>query len=88
MIYVDDARLPFRNMKMCHLMAIPHNEKELKEFAMSIGIDSKYYQKSRHPHFDICESKRKKAISYGAIEIGFVELVKMSIESNRQKAGE
>lgn len=45
-------------------------ELELLEMADKIGVARKWYQQaSSTPHFDICKSKRSKAVKLGAIEL-------------------
>ncbi len=64
MIYVDDARLAFRRMKMCHLLA--DSETELHTIAQRIGVARKWHQGD---HYDICLKMRAVVIQMGAIEI-------------------
>ena len=54
-------------MKMCHMMS--KNLDKLHEMADKIGIKRKWFQdKGSCPHYDICKSKRKLALNYGAVE--------------------
>jgi len=72
-VYVDDmyklAMGRFANMKMSHLMA--DTKEELLVMVDKIGVQGKWIQNEGqwHEHFDICISKRNKAIENGAIEI-------------------
>lgn len=67
-VYVDNARLPFGNMVMCHMLA--DTPAELKAMAEKIGVQLRWFQyKASAPHFDICLSKRKRAIEAGAVEL-------------------
>lgn len=73
-IYVDDYRAPYRRMKMSHLIA--DSTDELLAIVDRIGVDRRWLQ---HPgthreHFDICEAKRRLAITAGAIEVTYREL--------------
>jgi hypothetical protein len=66
--YVDDVRLPFRNMVMCHMWAdtLP----ELLAMARKIGVQEKWLQKppkASWVHFDISVGKKELALKYGAI---------------------
>ncbi len=84
-VYVDDYFAPFGRMKMCHMVADTHSE--LVGMAWRIGVDTKFIQ---HPwtsqeHFDICLSKRNKAIALGAIPITFMQLGKFIVK--RRKTG-
>ena len=74
-VYVDNARLPFGRMIMCHMIA--DTDQELHDMADKIGIARKWFQgppKHRHAHYDICLSKRKLAVEYGAVELSWREL--------------
>lgn len=52
---------------MCHMLA--DNIDELHAMADRIGVSRKWFQKNNVPHYDICMSKRKLAVKYGAIDI-------------------
>lgn len=65
-VYVDNARLPFGRMIMCHMTA--DTLEELHEMAQSIGIRRKWFQDKSIPHYDISLSKRAMAVELGAIE--------------------
>lgn len=68
-VYVGAAEWPFGRMMMCHMMA--DTTEELIKMADAIGVQRKWIQYPGTPkeHFDICKSKRAKAISLGAIEV-------------------
>lgn len=66
--YVDNARLPFGRMLMCHLIA--DTPAELHAMAATIGVARRWYQKAASfPHYDICLSKRALAIRAGAVSV-------------------
>jgi hypothetical protein len=68
MVYVDMPILPYGRMMMCHMMA--DSLEELHAMADKIGIQRKWFQSySAYPHYDICKSKRRLAIKYGAVEV-------------------
>jgi hypothetical protein len=76
MVYVDNfyiTGVTYRGMKMCHMVA--DTTEELIQMVDAIGVQRKWIQApgTANEHFDICLSKRKKAISLGAVEIGFRE---------------
>ena len=73
-VYVDDMNADFGRMKMCHMIA--DTEDELHVMADAIGVSRKWYQGD---HYDICLSKKAKAIANGAIEIEWAELSRMVI---------
>lgn len=69
-VYVDNANISYRRMKMCHMLA--DTEKELHAMADKIGVQRKWFQGPKitsHPHYDICLSKRALAVEYGAVEV-------------------
>jgi hypothetical protein len=48
---------------------------ELHAMADQIGIKRKWFQDGSFPHYDICKSKKKAALEYGAIEINAQQTV-------------
>lgn len=79
-VYVDDARNPYGNMLMCHMVA--DTAPELREMAANVGIALKWIQ---HPsavneHMDVCQKKRQLAVRLGAIEISQRDLARRLIE--------
>lgn len=75
MIVIDNMQAPYGRMIMCHMMA--DTTEELLDMADKIGVNRKWiqYAGTDKEHFDICLSKRKKAIKYGAKELGWREMV-------------
>lgn len=78
-VYVDNfyiTGITFRNMKMCHMIA--DTTKELLAMVDAIGVQRKWlqYPDTCNEHFDICLTKRKKAVSLGAIEITYRDYAK------------
>lgn len=75
-VYVDNMRAKFGQMIMCHMIA--DSTEELFAMADKIGVKRKWIQKAgtRFEHFDICLSKRVKAILGGAVEITRFDLAK------------
>lgn len=77
-VYVDDMYKykigEYGRMKMSHM--ISDNHEELMGMAKKIGVHEKWlqYPGQNREHFDICLSKRKKAIEEGAIAISMREL--------------
>lgn len=70
-VYVDDAFIPYRNMKMCHMVA--DTTEELLAMADMIGVQRKWIQKKgfADEHFDVAASKRQIAINLGAVPISY-----------------
>ncbi|MEH6483084.1 MULTISPECIES: DUF4031 domain-containing protein [Pseudomonas] len=84
-VYVDDMNAKFGRMTMCHMFA--DSTGELLSMADKIGVQRKWLQ---HPgtireHFDICLSKRAKAVQCGAYEIAYPCDV-MKLMDNRKAA--
>lgn len=84
-VYVDDYNAPFRGMIMCHMIA--DTTEELLHMVDIIGVKRRWiqYPGKYCEHFDICISKKKLAISYGAIEISTKDLVRKQL-SKKEKA--
>lgn len=82
-VYVDNFNAKFGRMIMCHMIA--DTTEELLEMVDKIGVQRKWIQDAgtNREHFDICLSKKAKAIQHGAKEIGFRELATMT---NKRKA--
>lgn len=67
-VYVDDMRAKYRRMKMCHMVA--DTEVELHFMADKIGVARRWFQQTMSgPHYDICLSKKGRAIALGAVQI-------------------
>ena len=62
-VYVDHARNRYGRMKMSHMIA--DSVDELLEMADRIGLDRRHFQPGSHPHFDVSEGYRKRAIQAG-----------------------
>lgn len=73
-VYVDHARLRFGRMRMSHMIA--DTTAELLAAAALVGVVAQHlqYAGTYREHFDICESKRKKAIDAGVRPITTREL--------------
>lgn len=68
-VYVDDMRAPYGQMIMCHMAA--DTTGELLAMADKIGVSRRWLQEAGtwKEHFDICLSKRAKAVKLGAVEV-------------------
>ena len=69
-VYVDDYRGKFRRMICCHMMADTLDE--LHTMAEAIGMKREWFQHKGPgslPHYDVCLTRRKRAIELGAIEL-------------------
>ena len=69
-VYVDDARIPFRGMRMSHMLA--DTDAELRAMADAIGMQQRWHQGD---HFDINDDMRALALARGAIAISKREAV-------------
>lgn len=61
-------------MTMCHMIA--DSRQELDQMADRIGVHRRWIQKAGtvYEHYDICLSKRRLAVQFGAKEISMKEL--------------
>jgi len=71
-VYVDNMRMPFGRMLMCHMGADGFDE--LHAMVDKIGIARKHFQGD---HYDICQSKRQEAINNGAVPISVRQMAKL-----------
>lgn len=81
-IYVDDAFIPFRGMKMSHMMT-DGDPKELHAMADKLGLKRGWFQ--RGDHYDLSQSKRIAAINLGARAVSTKELVQICVIDRRNK---
>ena len=81
-VFVDDMRMPFRGMLMCHMIA--DTTEELHRMAESIGMRRRWVQSAETPneHYDISIEARAVAIELGAVAITRRQLV-MKIREKR-----
>ncbi len=74
-VYVDKVRHRFGRMIMCHMVA--DTKRELFAMAKVIGVNLRWFQDHpRAPHFDICLSKRSRAIAAGAVDATREEFIR------------
>lgn len=71
-VYVDSPGIWLGRMRMCHMVA--DSLEELHAMAEQLGLRA-YFQARSSPHYDICKTKRQRAIELGAIEIDRRQLV-------------
>lgn len=67
-VYVDDVRLPYGRMVMCHMWA--DRLDELLAMVDTIGVARRRLQKppkASWVHFDVCLGKKALAIAAGAV---------------------
>lgn len=74
-VYVGVPMWPFRGMIMCHMLA--DTEEELDEMAAKIGLRKAWKQPPTdshdYSHYDIAKSKRRLAITHGAIPLDTID---------------
>lgn len=80
MVYVDDAKNPYRGMFMSHMAA--DTLEELHEMAERLGLRRFFQSKKQKCHYDVCQTYRNKAIGFGAIEITQSEMVEKRKQMN------
>ena len=87
-VYVDEiqvwahARGRFK-AGSCHMMA--DDLAELHGFAKRIGVARHWFHRTkRHPHYDLVEAERVKAIDAGAIAMPALDLMRMRRDKERQ----
>ena len=74
-VYVDKARNAFGGMMLCHLMA--DTAVELHSMADKIGMERRWFQNRRVPHYDICQKQKALALRAGVIEIDRKQTVEL-----------
>ena len=76
-VYVDRARIPYRRMRVSHMVA--DSSSELLAMAQRLDLKMIWRQKGGTPseHFDIAETKRREAIKLGAVETDSRGLVRI-----------
>ena len=74
-VYVDHMQADLGRMKMSHMVA--DSLDELHDMARKIGLKREWFQDHETPHYDLCQSKRRLAISLGAVEIDNRKLVEL-----------
>jgi len=82
-VYVDNMNANCGRMKMCHMLA--DTEEELLAMADKIGVQRRWHQYpgTIKSHFDICTSKREKAVDLGAVEIDYPSGVAKILSARR-----
>lgn len=84
-VYVDDFAAKYRNMIMFHMIA--DTTEELLAMVDKIGVERRWiqYPGTANEHFDICASRRVRAVKFGAVEIGMRDYARMVNE--RESSG-
>jgi hypothetical protein len=72
-VYIDAALIPFQHpitgseMLMSHMIA--DSLDELHEMADLLGLKREWFQNKRTPHYDVCKTKRERALKLGVKEV-------------------
>lgn len=76
-VYVDSAMISYGRMLMSHMLA--DTTEELLAMVDKIGVNRKWLQSAGKvtEHFDICMSRRDRAISAGAKPVSSKTLVRI-----------
>jgi len=72
-VYVDNVRIPFRGMRMSHMIA--DDLGELHDMAIAIGMKREWFQENSFPHYDVSDERRVAALALGAAAVERKELV-------------
>lgn len=78
-VYVDDAKHHYGRLILCHMLA--DTVDELHAMADAIGVARRWFQGD---HYDVCLSKRAKAVELGAVEVSQREIARIRIR-NRER---
>lgn len=79
MVYVDDMRADYGRMVMFHMIA--DTREELYDMANRIGVHFAWIQSlgTYREHFDICQSRKERALRLGAVQVTQRELMEKII---------
>lgn len=76
MVYVDDANIQKHGYSWFHLMG--DTIEELHAFAAAVGIPARaFHREARHPHYDVTDRQRQRALRHGAKAISEREAVRI-----------
>lgn len=80
LVYVDDAEVPKNGRGWFHLAA--DSIDELHAFAAEINLSARaFHRGARHPHYDITEAQRMRAIGEGALPVKARDIVRITRQS-------
>lgn len=63
-VYVEECRILSRGMYWAHMTA--DTLSELHKMAQQIGLKRRWFQDTKHPHYDVVDKYRTRALYYGA----------------------
>lgn len=77
LVYVDDAEVPKHGRGWFHLAA--DSIEELHAFAAGIRVPARaFHRGARHPHYDITEAQRLRALCDGARPVKARDIVRLT----------
>jgi hypothetical protein len=82
-VYVDDYRVPYRDRRICHMIA--DTEAELHAMAGRLGVTRRWFH--RGDHYDVTEEQRAAAIALGAVPISARDCATMAVHRRRTGGG-
>ncbi len=83
-VYVDDFRVLYGRMKMCHMLA--DTDEELHAMADRIGVARRHHQNTMSgSHYDVASSKADLAVNLGAVRITVRQAAMMT--KHRRRTG-
>lgn len=85
MVYIGTRKYKYRRMIMSHMIA--DSLEELHDMAEILGVRRYFQNKKGKPHYDICQSKKKKALDNGAILVCDRKIVMILKEKYSDHAG-
>ncbi|WP_083444711.1 DUF4031 domain-containing protein [Herbaspirillum rhizosphaerae] len=81
-VYIDNAQIRWRNRYWCHLAA--DSLTELHSFAQKLGLLPTWFQDHlNHPHYDVTQTVRIKALRLGAISCDSRQIVRSAREARK-----
>lgn len=86
-VYVDDAAIPFRGRICFHMTA--DSLAELHRFAQQLELSPRWFHRgARHPHYDVDEATRARALAAGAQAVDRRTLVRLALMLRRELEGD
>lgn len=77
-VYIDDYRVPYRDRRICHMIA--DTEQELHAMAAALGISERWFHRD---HYDVTDELRDAAVALGAVPISARDCATMATHRRR-----
>lgn len=81
-VYVDDYRARYGRLVLSHMMA--DTDAELEGMARALGLDPSW---KHGDHYDVCQSKKRRAIELGAVAVTAREIVRVRMRRRANEPG-